>query len=214
MRTCVVVFGREPVPGRVKTRLAAGVGEEAAARIYAVLLDHALEIAADSGSRVVLSLAEAPSPLWAARLGVPFEVQSDLDLGGRMAESFARRFAEGEDWVVVVGSDCPWITTRHLRSASKELEREGVVLGPATDGGYYLVAQRPPGVDLFSGIPWSTGATMTATRQRLTGLGTVWTEIDELSDVDTEADLEELLADPHTTAALARRLRAAPASDP
>jgi len=213
MRTCVVVFGREPIPGRVKTRLAAGVGDEVAARVYAVLLDHALHTAADGGSRVVLSLDEAPSLSWAARIGVPFEIQSGEGLGGRMAEAFALRFAEGEDRVVVVGSDCPGMATRHLSSAAEELERAEVVLGPATDGGYYLVAQRPPGVDLFSDIPWSTGATMTATRQRLSRLGTEWIELDELSDVDTEADLAAMIDDPSTPALLARRVREVLASD-
>ena len=209
MNGCIVVFGREPVAGRVKTRLAAGVGEEAAARIYAVLLDHVLETAADAGARVVLSLAEAPSPVWAARLGVPFEIQRSGDLGERMADAFARRFAEGEDRVVVIGSDCPSITPRHLRRAFSELDTADAVLGPAADGGYFLVAQRPPGVDLFTGVPWSDPETLEATRDRLTGLRAAWTELEELSDIDDETDLKRLLADPTTPQTLARRLRAA-----
>ncbi|MFV2071195.1 MAG: TIGR04282 family arsenosugar biosynthesis glycosyltransferase [Thermoanaerobaculales bacterium] len=214
MTSCVVIFGREPVAGRVKTRLAAGVGDEAAARVYAVLLDHVLEIAADSGARIVLSLAETPSPLWAARLGVPFEIQRSGDLGERMADAFARRFAEGEDRVVVVGSDCPGMATRHLRNAAEKLEQAEVILGPATDGGYYLVAQRPPGVDLFSNIPWSSPETVVATRNRLRELGVARAELEELSDVDTETDLKALLADPHPPATLIDRLRAALAANP
>ena len=124
-----------------------------------------------------------------------------------MAEAFTRRFAEGEDRVVVVGSDCPRITTRHLRNGVEELERAEVVLGPTTDGGYYLVAQRPPGVDLFSKIPWSSAETLASTRNRLRDLGTELAELEELSDIDNQSDLDRLLADQHTPVTLARRLR-------
>ena len=64
MKTCLVIFGREPVPGKVKSRLAIAIGAETAARIYAATLDHALEVAKESGARVVLSLAETPSVSW------------------------------------------------------------------------------------------------------------------------------------------------------
>ncbi len=213
MNGCVVVFGREPIAGRVKTRLAADLGAEAAARVYAVLLDHALEAAAGSGLRVLLSLAERPSAGWVRGLKLPLEVQRPGDLGERMADAFARRFVEGEERVVVVGSDCPTITSAHLRQAVSALDEADAVLGPAADGGYYLVAQPAPGADLFAGIPWSDPETLVATRDRLTALGAAWTELEELSDIDTESDLKGLLADPGTPRTLAHRLRAAVGSD-
>lgn len=208
MTTCVI-FGREPVAGRVKTRLAAGIGENAAARVYAVLLDRTLELAAAAEERIILSLAENPTPSWAEGLRVPYEVQLGRDLGQRMANVFERRFDEGDQRVVVVGSDCAGATSRHIAGAVSALDRAQVALGPVRDGGYWLVAQKRPGVDLFTGIPWSSSATLSATKERIAALGATWVEIEELDDIDTAADLRALLDDPGADRELIHRLRAA-----
>ncbi len=208
-RGCVVVFGREPAPGRVKTRLAAGIGGRAAARVYAVTLEQTLAVAVGSGARVVLSLAAPPSGAWVRGLDVLIELQDIGDLGDRMADAFRRRFAEGEARVMIVGSDCPWMTAEHLQTVAAVLEETDVVLGPALDGGYWLVGQRPPGVDLFSSIPWSSHNTLKQTRRRITRVRASWTELEELRDIDTQADLIAALEDPSLPEDLCRRLRAA-----
>jgi rSAM/selenodomain-associated transferase 1 len=209
VKACVVVFGREPISGGVKRRLAAGVGREAAARVYAAMLEHTVEIARGSGARVVLSLAEVPSGAWVRDLDVPVEVQRGSDLGDRMDDAFARRFAEGEGRVVVVGSDCPWFTATHVAKASAKLGGADAVLGPCTDGGYWLVAQRPPGLAMFARIPWSSPDTLERTRNRIKALGGTWFELEELVDIDTEEDLELVLADARTPEALRCRLLSA-----
>jgi len=209
VKTCLVVFGREPIPGKVKSRLATGIGPEAAARVYATVLEHTLETARSSGARVVLSLAEEPSGSWARNLVVPVEVQRGSDLGDRMDDAFARRFSEGEGRVVIVGSDCPWILATHIAKASANLGGVDVVLGPATDGGYWLVAQRPPGLAMFARIPWSSPETLARTRKRISSLGGTWSELEELVDIDTVEDLELLLNHPRTPEALRRRLLSA-----
>ncbi len=81
-----------------------------------------------------------------------------------------------------------------------------MALGPAADGGYWLVAQQRPGVDLFTGIPWSSPDTLAATRRRLEALGATWVELDRLNDLDTEADLRAALADPRLAPELRDRL--------
>jgi len=207
MRTEVVVFGREPVPGRVKSRLAVTLGAERAAAVYAALLDHTLGEAMRSGLEVVLALAEPPSPAWVRALGLPFELQRGANLGARMAAAFARCFAAGAERVVLVGSDCPGLAARHLRAAVAALDEAAVALGPAADGGYWLVAQRWPGLDVFTGVPWSTTATLEATRTRLRGLGADWRELEALGDIDTEDDLRAALGDDTIPAGLRRRLR-------
>jgi len=206
MKSCVVVFGREPIPGEVKSRLAAGIGAEAAARVYAAILEHTLEVARNSGARVVLSLAEVPSGSWARDVGAVVEIQRGNDLGDRMDDAFARRFAEGEGRVVMVGSDCPWFTTTHVAKASAKLGGADAVLGPATDGGYWLVAQRPPGLAMFARIPWSSPETLEETRKRISALGGTWFELEELVDIDTE-DLELVLDDPRTPEQLRDKIR-------
>jgi rSAM/selenodomain-associated transferase 1 len=209
MKACVVVFGREPIAGEVKSRLAEGIGAQAAARVYAATLEHSLEIARSSGARVVLSLADVPSGDWVRGIEGALEIQRGADLGDRMYDAFARRFAEGEERVVLIGSDCAWFTATHLARASAKLGGADAVLGPSTDGGYWLVAQRTPGLPLFTRIPWSTPRTLERTRQRIRALGGTWSELEELVDIDTADDLELVLADPRTPEPLRQKLLAA-----
>ncbi len=203
----MVVFAREPVPGAVKSRLAETIGDEAAARVYAATLAHTIEQATMSGARVVLSLAEVPSGDWLRGLSVPIETQRGDNLGDRLYNAFERRFNEGETRVVVVGSDCPWFVASHVALAAAKLGGADAVLGPAGDGGYWLVAQRPPGLPLFARIPWSSPETLVRTRRRIAALGGTWLELEELVDIDTAADLDIVLEDPRTPEALRRCLR-------
>jgi rSAM/selenodomain-associated transferase 1 len=207
VKACVVIFGRAPVPGQVKSRLASDVGPEAAAQVYAATLDHTLEIARSSGARSILSLADVPTGRWIEDLDCALEIQRGRDLGERMDDAFARRFAEGEERVVVVGSDCPWIKPTHIAKAAAKLGGHDTVVGPANDGGYWLVAQKPPGLAIFTHIPWSSPETLEKTRQRIAALGGTWTELEELIDIDTAEDLEIVLKDPRTPEPLRQRLR-------
>jgi rSAM/selenodomain-associated transferase 1 len=200
----VVVYGRQPVPGRVKTRLAATIGERAAAAIYECLLEYTVAEAIASGFPVTLSLAAAADAGWCAPHGVRCEVQPEGTLGGRMAATFAARFAAGAAAVVLVGSDCAALARRHIVDAASRCAEGAVVLGPATDGGYYLVAQRQPGIDLFSGVPWSSPETLAATRSRIGAAGGAVVELEPLRDVDTAEDLRHALADPRLDRRLAR----------
>ncbi len=196
MRATVVVFGREPAPGRVKTRLAARLGAHAASEVYAALLAHALSEAAATGWAVTLSLASPPSADWNPGGAAALEVQPEGSLGHRMAVAFARAFAAGFDPVVLVGSDLPLLSRGLLLEAGRLARRRGAALGPALDGGYYLVAQRAPGLDLFRGIPWSSPATLEATLDRARRIGVEPALLPPLPDVDTEADLEDVLGHP------------------
>lgn len=207
MKPCVVVFAREPVPGAVKARLAEGIGEEAAAEIYAATLEHTLEVARTSGARVVLSLADVPSGSWVCGIDTVVEVQRGENLGDRMDDAFARRFGEGERRVVIIGSDCPWSAATHIVRASAKLGGVDAVLGPTNDGGYWLLAQRPPGLPLFARIPWSSPETLEQTRSRIRGLGGTWSELEALVDIDTADDLEIVLSDPRTPEVLRQRFR-------
>jgi len=188
----IVVFGREPVPGRTKTRLARAIGAERAAAVSRALLERALTEAAATGVPVVLSLAAPLTGVWSPPGGVAVEVQCDGDLGRRMGDAFSRRFAAGAERVLLVGSDCPGTDAGRLGAALRLLDTHPVVLGPARDGGYWAIGQRAPGVDCFTGVPWSSPETLRATRERLRGLGVPWAETVTLADVDTVEDLERL----------------------
>jgi rSAM/selenodomain-associated transferase 1 len=205
----VVVYGRRPEAGAVKTRLAATVGGAAAAGIYRELLLHSLSVAGEVDSEPVLSLADQVPDDWTPGGSVRIEVQVPGDLGERLAETFRLRFEEGCSEVLIIGSDCAELESRHLVEAFASLEFDAVVLGPARDGGYWLVGQRAPGYDLFSGIPWSTAETLTATRRRLRRLDLGWRESSTLADVDTATDLERFLESNRGNVELAGRLRRA-----
>ena len=206
----LVVFGRVPVPGRVKTRLARAVGPLAAARLYRLLLEHTLTQARSAGPPVTLALVDTDGlgEVWQPPPGLAVVDQGPGGLGDRMGRTFGRHFAAGAEVMVLIGSDLPGLSADLLRDAFSALTSAPVVLGPSVDGGYWLVGQRRPGHDLFSGIPWSTAEVLAATRRRLAELDTPHLELSLRTDLDTEADLEEALTDPRVDATLRRRLAA------
>jgi uncharacterized protein len=196
MRSCVIVFGREPVAGQVKRRLASTLGEGATLAVYRALLDHALGAALASGLPVTLSLAASLTTDWRPPAGVTLAVQPEGDLGQRMAGAFAERFEAGFDAAVLFGTDIPGCGPAQLVAAARRLDHRPVVVGPASDGGYYLIGLRRPGVAIFDDVPWSSPATMAATRARLAHLGVDHDEIETLADLDSLADLRTAAADP------------------
>ncbi len=209
MRRALTVFAREPVAGRVKTRLAEGIGTAGAARVYAVLLEYTLAAVGQSEVESMVSLATDPSGPWAAKLELSYEIQGRGDLGKRMSECFARRFSDGAKSAVIIGSDNARLRSDHIHSAFTALDRFPIVLGPADDGGYWLVGQRSPGVDLFSTVPWSSSETLDATRSRLRALAVEWHELETLPDIDTEEDLKRAMVDPRVPEILRAALASA-----
>lgn len=210
MRAEIIVFGRVPAPGHVKTRLASAIGPDAAAEVYRALLDHALAEAIATGLPVTLALADSMRlGDWRAPNGARVEVQAEGDLGRRMRTAFERRFAAGAQAVVLVGSDLPAMSAALLREAIAALSRVPVVLGPAADGGYWLIGQQAPGLDLFSGVVWSAAETLAATRRRIGTLGIAHEEGSVQHDLDTVRDLETTLADAHLGEELRMKLERA-----
>jgi rSAM/selenodomain-associated transferase 1 len=116
------------------------------------------------------------------------EPQGDGDLGDRLARSFASAFAAGDERVVIVGSDCPEAGSADVRAAWQELKMHDVVLGPAVDGGYWLIGLRAMQAALFEGIPWSGDQVLGQTLQRAKSRGLRVQLLRILADIDTEAD--------------------------
>lgn len=186
----LLIFARYPELGKVKTRLAADLGPDAALAAYRQLLFHTQAVVQPLPAARTLWLAAEPPPaappLWA---GTPQRVQpAAADLGQRMAYAFAEAFAEGARRVVVIGSDCPGLSTALLTEAFAQLQHRDVVLGPAHDGGYYLLGLRQPQPALFEGITWSTDAVRRDTLAIAARLGLAVTELPTLRDVDTAED--------------------------
>ena len=190
----ILVFVRAPEAGRVKTRLAAEIGDEAALRVYRRLAEHAVAEARGLGAEAAVRIHFTPAEggdavrAWLGG-GAAYLPQGDGDLGARMRAAFEAAFAAGHGRVVIVGSDLPDLTADMLRRALRLLDAHAAVVGPAADGGYYLLGlrERVPGV--FDGIAWSTGEVLGATLARLRAAGCEPAMLETLRDVDVAADL-------------------------
>lgn len=191
----LLVFVRAPEPGTVKTRLAAAIGHRAALAVYKRLAEHTMaEARALAAQDVEVRVHYAPAHAGGAVRawlggGLAYLPQSDGDLGERMEDAFARAFAGGAERAVIVGSDLPEVSASLLRRAFRLLDAHPAVIGPARDGGYYLLGLRRLIGGVFGGIPWSTPAVLAATLERFRAAGVEPVMLQELADVDTVDDL-------------------------
>lgn len=192
--TAVLIFVRAPELGRVKTRLAAEVGAETALAVYRRLAEHTVHeaLAAVPPDHIRIHFTPPDTePIVRAWLGSGpgYIPQADGDLGQRLETAFAQAFGAGYTRVLVVGSDLPGISAALLRSAVDALGDSDAVLGPAQDGGYWLLGLRRPMPEAFRGVPWSTADTCRHTVARLRAAGVQPLLLTEMTDVDTAADL-------------------------
>lgn len=189
MSPTVAVFLKAPRLGAVKTRLAAEVGPRHALRLYRVMVARTLDAVRAAGLDTTVWYtppdAAAEMRFWLGDAW-PLRPQASGDLGARLAAAH-RAVEPGRGWLAI-GADCPGVDPRLLADAAACVAAGEVVLGPALDGGYYLVGGVAPLPDIFSGIPWGTERVLTETRARLARLGVRWRELVTLRDVDTAAD--------------------------
>lgn len=197
----VIVFLREPRAGLVKTRLASAIGARQAARLYRAFVQDTLHAAASlSGAdlevRFTPSLAKRSRILSLAPRGSRrrwvLRPQSTGGLGERLSRAARDAFRQGAASVILLGSDCPLLGSGELKAADNALRRNDVVLGPARDGGYYLIGLSRPAPGLFRNVPWSTPEVLGKTLERAEALGLTIALLRELPDVDTLGDLIDL----------------------
>ena len=194
----IQVFCKAPIPGLVKTRLAKSVGEERALQIYQELVRRTREALHPFGNVSWIytpnndeSFASVKD--WMDRPEWLMRPQSEGDLGDRLLAGFGSALAKMRG-VVAIGTDCPWINSNDIQTAIQSLESGGtdqLVLGPATDGGYWLIGMNQLHPELFQNIPWSADNTLEVTIQRARELGLQIELLRELSDVDNENDWNE-----------------------
>ena len=194
MRRHLIVYAKRPLPGHAKTRLGAAIGAEQAAGVYARLLyTYLLDLLrADlTDTQIMLAVAcPADVPFFAdAFPELAVHPQVGGDLGQRMAASFAQAFAQGADAVVLTGSDVPDLDAHLVQAAFDALETAPVAVGPATDGGYYLIGLRAPGAPLFDGIEWGTDRVLAQTEALIQARGISAIYLPEQFDVDTTDEL-------------------------
>jgi rSAM/selenodomain-associated transferase 1 len=186
-----MVFARAPVPGQVKTRLAAAIGDRQAAAVHETLLrDTVAAAAAARLAPLELHVASdhAVFEALSKRYGAGVRLQTGVDLGERMYNALETAVGGGRS-AVLIGSDCPVLNADYLLRAFAVLEDgDDAVLGPVEDGGYVLIGLRRCDERLFSGIAWSTAQVSAVTRRRLDRLGFSYRELDTLWDIDDVDD--------------------------
>jgi len=189
--TALVIFVRNPISGKVKTRLAKDIGDERALEIYLQLLHHTLEITRSLSFRKFIYYADEVSDydLWSVP-GYTKRKQNGNDLGERMLNSFKELFDQGFTRIILIGSDCLQLKTNTLEEAVTLLDSNTSVIGPASDGGYYLLGLNKLFPDLFVNKPWSTDQVFAKTIDDFINNGISYALLEELSDIDDATDLE------------------------
>lgn len=195
----LLVFAKAPRPGSAKTRLVPVLGPEGAAALQARLIKHTLKTARRASlGPVELHGSPADDDFLrhcAAAYGADLLEQREGDLGARMAQALSHALRSTR-CAILIGTDCPAMTPRHLRRAARVLQDgDDAVFVPTEDGGYALVGLTRYDPRIFQRIGWSTSSVMQETRDRLDLLGWSWTELDTLWDVDRPSDYERLLAE-------------------
>jgi uncharacterized protein len=199
----LVIFAKAPVPGQVKTRLCPPLTPDEAATLHGSFVLDTLERTRTAVMKLNIPadryLACAPSStlvffkIMEERQGVSLIDQEGADLGTRMHGACQALFGQGYQRVVIVGTDVPSLPLDHYRQAFTSLEGHDVVLGPALDGGYYLIGLKKAAPALFQDIPWSSDQVLTLTREKAAGLGFSVGLLPEWRDIDTIDDLHRLI---------------------
>jgi len=192
----IFLFLRFPEPGQAKTRLIPELGAEGAAEVYRKMAEQVADIVRELDRPGLLKVAYY-SPAEKGQeirkwLGNDFHfvAQPDGDLGRRLEDAFVGGFRKGARRIVAIGTDCVEITEEIILEAFEALSEADAAIGPALDGGYYLMGLNRPCHSVFRGIPWSTDKTLRETLARLRGCGLNVRLLPPLMDIDTPEDLK------------------------
>jgi rSAM/selenodomain-associated transferase 1 len=201
----LVIFAKAPIPGEVKTRLCPPLTPDEAATLHGSFVLDMLERTKLAVAKLQLPfhryLACSPSSelvffkIMEERQGVRLLDQVGEDLGQRMHRTFVSLFANDYTQVILVGTDVPTLPLSVYQDALTLLTQSDVVLGPALDGGYYLIGLKRSAEQLFTGVPWSTDQVLAVTQQHAETLGLSVSLTSPWRDVDTIADLHSLIAE-------------------
>ena len=186
----LIIFTKNPVQGKVKTRLAKGIGDKKALEIYKFLLKHTKDVTSKLkvNKQVYYAWNIAENDIW-DNGGFQKRLQVEGDLGEKMEAAFKAGFDEGYKKIIIIGSDLYDLNETDLEEAFKELETHDYVIGPAEDGGYYLLGMKSLNSDLFSNKAWSTSRVFEQSVQDMQE-GT-YKALPLKNDIDTLEDIQD-----------------------
>lgn len=188
--SALIVFLRLPEKGKVKTRIASTEGEAGALKIYLELLSITFNMLAQLDIPIYL-FYEGGLPVASARNNAySYHLQSGADLGSKMADAFSK-VLQHHHKAVLIGSDCPGLSVSIVNEAFRLLDQTDIVLGPATDGGYYLIGCKKMHPALFEKITWSTASVLGETIEKIHQEALSCQLLEQLTDVDTATDWKQ-----------------------
>ena len=190
----VILFARDPILGQVKTRLRPSFDDETILKLYICFVEDSLEKIRQVGN-VECFVGVSPENhsgffLGIESFGMSLFVQRGKDLGEKMRQAFVDRFAEGYNKVVIIGSDSPSLPVSYINKALAS--DKDLVLGPSTDGGYYLIAMSGKVSEVFSGVAWGTENVLDETLKKIKGTSISFELLPIWYDVDSPDDLKFL----------------------
>lgn len=187
----LLIFTRNPKLGKCKTRLAATIGDQAALDIYMILLRHTAEITKDLNCSKEVHYTEEPetNDLW-DKLTYTKRLQSGEDLGERMYNAFKSGFQKGYKKIIIIGSDIYDLNSETIEEAFAELENSDFVIGPAADGGYYLLGMKSISKEIFINKEWGTNSVLKDTLNNLRDKKVKLLQIK--NDIDIYEDLKDI----------------------
>lgn len=190
-KQALIIFTKNPEAGKVKTRLAATIGNEAALAIYHQLLLHTVSTTKYLPvEKFVFYFNHIENEdVWNSKY-YRKEVQQGNDLGERMKNAFASIFQKDYGKIVIIGTDCPDVNAGIIMNAFDYLKSYDIVVGPAEDGGYYLIGMKELRPNLFENIKWSTDTVLHDTISKCTTLELNYHLLPVLKDIDEEKDLQ------------------------
>jgi len=189
-KNLLLIFTRNPVLGKCKTRLAATVGDEAALKIYKFLLQHTVDFTKDlhTAKQVYYSEEIWKDDVWDSKV-YDKRLQSGQDLGVRMANGFQDGFASGFEKIIVIGSDVFDLNKSDIENAFLKLSDNDYVIGPASDGGYYLLGMKKFNPMLFNNKKWGESTVLSDSLSNLRNEKVAL--LDERNDIDLYEDIKD-----------------------
>jgi len=190
MNHALIIFIKNPELGKVKTRLAKSIGNQKALEVYEILQEKTREVSLGVNAQRFLFYSEEVN-LKDDWLDTNFvkRLQDNGGLGERMEAAFKTAFENGAQKAIIIGSDCYDITSELIELAYQKLDDSDTVIGPANDGGYYLIGMKKNQPDLFQDMTWSTETVFQNTIDKITKLNRTFEALPTLIDIDTEEDL-------------------------
>ena len=189
-KQALLIFAKNPEAGKVKTRLAATIGTKAALDVYKQLVEHTISVTncLPVDKMVFYSDFVFGEDAWNTEHYLK-QVQNGKDLGERMNNAFDSAFKNGYDRIVIIGTDCPELNAEIIMNAFACLDKYDVVIGPAEDGGYYLLGLKQLCSEIFENIHWSTSTVFDETTRKCAALQLTYGLLPLLKDNDVENDL-------------------------